>query len=79
MNVDVRENTLFISGEHSQSEEQKKGTAYFSERRYGAFSRSIPLPPNLKTEDTTAKYENGVLNVVLPKTPAAQPKKIEIA
>ncbi|PKK65826.1 hypothetical protein RhiirC2_785590 [Rhizophagus irregularis] len=31
------------------------------QRRYDNFSRSISIPPNIKTEEVTAKFENGVL------------------
>ena len=43
----------------------------------GSFTRGISLPPNVKAEDITAKFEKSVLELKLPKTPSSS-KKIEI-
>lgn len=50
-----------------------------SERVFGTFSRSFTFPVPVKTDGVSAKLENGVLKVVVPKLEEAQPgKKIEI-
>jgi HSP20 family protein len=49
------------------------------ERQYGEFLRTFALPEKVKGEDIEASYENGVLYLVLPKSEATSPKKIEIA
>ncbi|CAG8746342.1 17111_t:CDS:2 [Funneliformis caledonium] len=78
INVDVRDNALVISGEIKQDQKFKEGNTHVQERRYGSFSRSIALPSNVKPEDISAKFENGLLELVLPKT-APTGKKITIS
>ena len=77
INVDVRDNDLIISGEIKKDEDHQKGSTHIQERRYGSFTRAISLPPNVKAEDITAKCENGLLELKLPKTPSSS-KKIKI-
>ncbi|RIB02952.1 HSP20-like chaperone [Gigaspora rosea] len=77
INLDVRENTLIISGETKKDEKYKEGNTHIQERRYGSFTRTITLPRNVKTGDITAKFENGILEVKLPKDESAA-KKISI-
>ena len=68
VNVDVRDNNLIISGATNKDERYQEGNTHIQERRYGSFSRSISLPPNVKPDDITAKFENGLLELKLPKT-----------
>ncbi|KAF0447237.1 HSP20-like chaperone [Gigaspora margarita] len=77
INLDVRENTLIISGETKKDEKYKEGNTHIQERRYGSFTHAISLPRNVKTGDITAKFENGILEVKLPKDENAA-KKISI-
>ena len=77
INIDVHDNSLVISGETKQESEADRGTAHIQERRFGSFSRNILLPPNVKADDITAKFENGLLELKLPKT-AQTGKKITI-
>ena len=77
INVDVFNNRLVISGETKKDEQHKEGDTHIQERRYGSFSRSITLPANVKADDITAKFENGLLELKLPKT-AESDKKITI-
>jgi len=46
---------------------------------YGSFSRSIALPQTVNEDGIAAKYENGVLEVSVPKAEVAKPKKIAVA
>lgn len=50
------------------------------EYNYTGFSRSFTLPENIKTEKVDARYENGILKLVLPKAVEAKvkPKAIEV-
>ncbi|GBB84531.1 hypothetical protein RclHR1_01110016 [Rhizophagus clarus] len=77
ISVDVHDNILAISGEIKKDEKFQEGKTIIQERRYGSFSRSISLPPDVKTEEVTAKFENGVLEMKLPKSSPAG-KKINI-
>ncbi|CAG8699376.1 14866_t:CDS:2 [Cetraspora pellucida] len=65
--LDVREGSLFISGETMKDEKYKEANTHIQERLYGAFSRTIPLPRNVKTEEISAKFENGILEMKIPK------------
>ena len=65
--IDVRENTLVISGERNFKEEVKEEDYYRVETRFGKFSRSFTLPENVDMENIEASTDNGVLEVVIPK------------
>lgn len=67
---------LTISGEktHQHEENDDENGLYFSERSYGVIQRTIPLPQDLNYEETAADFENGVLNIRIPKTEAATRK-----
>ncbi|CAB4474460.1 heat shock protein Hsp20, partial [Rhizophagus irregularis] len=77
INIDVRDNALIISGETKKDQKYEKGKTLIQERSYGSFTRSISLPPNVKAEDITAKFEDGLLELKLPKS-APTGKKITI-
>jgi HSP20 family protein len=66
VNIDV--NVLTISAEKKTENETKEGEKYVRrEFGYTSFKRSFTLPENVKSEDIKAAYENGVLNLTLPK------------
>jgi HSP20 family protein len=69
---------LQISGQSSAQTERKDATYHMQERRYGAFSRSIPLPTPVVSDKVNAEFENGELTVRLPKAQEARPKSIAI-
>ncbi len=75
--IAVREGILTIKGEkHEQKTERDN---YFRrEIRYGAFSRSIPLPTRVNHEEAVAQFENGILTVTLPKAEEVRPKMIRV-
>ncbi|WP_372922659.1 Hsp20/alpha crystallin family protein [Roseovarius sp.] len=78
--VSLAGDALTVSGvKKVESKEDKKGY-YLSERSYGAFSRSIPLPPGVDSDKADATFRNGLLKVRLPRSSEAKSKsrKIEI-
>lgn len=77
--IEVEDNVLTISGERRFEEKVEEDKYYRIERRYGSFSRSIALPQGVNTDGIAANYENGVLEVVVPKTEEAKPKRIDIS
>ncbi|VDC04769.1 unnamed protein product [Peniophora sp. CBMAI 1063] len=78
--IDVHNNVLTVSGETKIDETKEKDGYAVRERRFGKFSRSIPVPQGIKEEEIKASLENGVLNVSFPRSgPEAQPKKITVA
>ncbi|CUI01785.1 Hsp20/alpha crystallin family protein [Leisingera aquaemixtae] len=63
---------LTIRGEKKIEREEKRKGVYMSERSYGAFYRTIPLPPGVDTDKADAQFKRGVLTVTLPKSEEAQ-------
>ena len=76
--VTVENGVLSISGERKQEREEKDEQYHLVERQYGRFERSFQLPRTVDTEKVKAKFENGVLNIELPKSAQAKPKQIEV-
>ena len=78
INVELDRDTLVISGERKEEQEEKGKTFHRIERKYGAFRRAIALPDAAAT-DVEATYEEGVLKVVVPKAKLARTTKIKVA
>lgn len=72
--IDVSENMLTVSGERKRQEYKAQSV----EREYGYFKRSFMLPATINSEKIEAQYENGVLELYLPKSAKALSRKIEI-
>ena len=78
IHLEIEDNVLTISGERRFEEKVEEDKYYRIERRYGSFSRSIALPQGVKTDSIEANYENGVLEVTVPKAEEAKPKRIDV-
>lgn len=78
MNLSVHNDTLTLSAKRTVKYE-KDDTLYLSERGNYDVKRSIALPTRVEADKATASLKNGVLRVVLPKTPESQPKQIAIS
>ncbi|GBC87502.1 Spore protein SP21 [bacterium HR12] len=76
--VSVEDGTLTISGKREFSSEVREEDYHRIERRYGAFSRAITLPPTVDTNKVEARFDKGVLTVEVAKTAKAKPKKIKV-
>ncbi len=72
-------NILTLRGEKSAEKEERDGDFYLSERSFGRFERSIPLPTEVDEGKVEATFHSGVLTVVLPKTEAAREKTKKIS
>ena len=64
--VDVTDETLTIQGERKQEKKEEKEGFYRSERSYGRFYRSIPLPDGAKADQIKAEMNNGILAIKIP-------------
>lgn len=78
IDIEVTDDRLNIRGEFRRERETRGGNYFRTERHYGSFYREIPLPCKIKTEDVTATYRDGVLQVELPKCTPEEPKVIRI-
>ena len=78
IDISVVGDTLTIKGERRAETETKEEDYYCCERSYGSFVRSITLPTAVDTKKVAATYEDGVLEISLPKAAEAKPKKVEI-
>lgn len=80
VDISLTESALTIKGEKKSEREENRKGYHLSERSYGSFYRSIPLPSGIDTDKASADFKNGVLMVTLPKTQEAlsNVKKIEV-
>ena len=76
--VQVTDSTLTIKGEKKREEEIKEGDYACSERSFGAFTRTIDLPSEVKADQVKASFKNGVLEIRMPKTEEAKKKAVTV-
>jgi HSP20 family protein len=78
VDVKVHDNLLTISSKKESAKEESKNGYILKERKASSFSRSFVLPKDIDRDKIEATFTNGLLTLALPKTPAAQPKSIEV-
>lgn len=77
--IELEGQVLMISGERKrQMTSDKKDKVQRFEKSYGFFKRSFTLPQTVDHDHIQANYENGVLELALPKTVQAKPRRVEI-
>jgi HSP20 family protein len=78
--VTVSGDLLTLKGEKKAEHEERNGDAYYMERRFGSFSRSVRLPFEVQDEKVDARYEKGVLTIHIPKPAEMQrhARRIEV-
>jgi HSP20 family protein len=76
--IEVHDNALTISGERRAEFEDKQQGYYRVERAFGSFARSLSLPEGVDADKIRASFDNGVLEVTIPKPEKTQPRRIEI-
>jgi HSP20 family protein len=76
--VKVENGVLTIASGKDESREEKDEGYIRKERKHYSFSRSFSLPDNVDAEKITANFKNGLLDIEVPKAPAAKPKLIEV-
>ncbi len=77
--ISVADNIITISGEKKSEREEKKENYYLSERSFGSFRRSFPVPADVAADKITASVDKGVLTVTLPKASESKSKTRKIA
>ena len=79
VHLSITQHSLTLAGEKKPESEEKNSGHHRVERRYGNFKRSFNLPRNLRTNDVSATFKNGILTISVPKAQEAQPKEIVIS
>lgn len=80
IDVRIEGNQVTISAEiKKEKEEKKEGRVLRSERQYGYASRSFSLGFDVDEAKSVAKYENGILELTLPKKTTSSSKRLPIA
>jgi len=67
INIELKDNTLTISGEKKYEKKEENEKFHRMERSYGKFSRSFAVPLELKEDQIKACFNNGVLEVCFPR------------
>lgn len=80
IDISISGNEVSISAEATEVREQgEKVRQLYGERRYGKYQRTIVLPHEVDQNQCQAKYNDGVLELVLPFNPNVMPKKIQVS
>ncbi|MDW6021545.1 Hsp20/alpha crystallin family protein [Mesorhizobium sp. BAC0120] len=72
--VNLRDNSLLITGEKRNEHKEETGGRHYTERSYGRFERMIPFDVEVDPDKVEARFKNGVLSVKVPKNPKASSK-----
>jgi HSP20 family protein len=78
LDITMEDGLLTIKGERQFTAESSEQQFHRVERRYGAFRRSITLPAQVQADQIEATFDNGVLQIVVPKAEEAKPKRIQV-
>ena len=79
VDVQIIGDRIAIKGEKKAESEVKEENYYRNERSYGSFIRTIDLPSDANRDKIEATFEDGVLEVSIPKTAAAKAKKVPVS
>ena len=76
--INLTEDRLEISSETKKEEERKEKGYVYRERRSGSYYRTVPLPSSVDPDNSRATYENGILEIKMPKTEVKTKKPLKI-
>ena len=77
--IEMADNIVTISGERHMENKKRETGAWFGERRYGKFQRSFTLPAGIDSVKVEANYQDGVLQLWVPKVESAKPRQIKVS
>jgi HSP20 family protein len=69
---------LTLSGERQQEEQEERDGFVRTEREYGAFVRTIPLPEGADENRVSAKFNDGVLEITIPVSKREKGRRVEV-
>lgn len=77
--INLTEDKLEISAETKHEEEKKEKGYIYKERRSGSYYRVVSLPSSIDSDNSKASYNNGILQITMPKTEIKKktPLKVE--
>ena len=78
VHVEVEDGVLTIRGEKKSEREEENEERRYTERTYGAFSRSFTLPSNANEDEIKASFTDGVLKVEIGKREEPKAKAIQV-
>jgi HSP20 family protein len=78
VNIEIKDGVLTVSGERKAESEEKREGYHRIERAFGSFSRSLNLPQGIDPEKVDAHFDNGVLEVRIPKPAEAKSTRVQI-
>jgi HSP20 family protein len=80
VHLEIHDDYLVLRGERRHEQEHNEGGVYRSERSYGQFYRTVPLPDGVNADQARASFKDGVLEVTIPLPQRQQPqgRRIEI-
>jgi len=78
VNIEVQDDVLTISGERKSETTEKRDGYVRIERASGAFRRTLRLPEGVDAEKVAATFDQGVLEVTIPKPEERKPRRVEI-
>jgi HSP20 family protein len=79
VDISITGETLTITGKSEQEKRDEREGYLYQEIRRGTFSRSVALPSGLKLDNASARFENGMLALTIPKAEEAKPRQIKIS
>ena len=79
LQITVSEGALTLKGDMKEEEKHEEKHSLRREFRYGAFTRTVPLPSGVQAEKATAQLKDGMLEVTIPKSEEARVKEVPIS
>jgi HSP20 family protein len=76
--IEIKDGVLTVSGERKAEHETKGEGFHRVERAFGRFSRSLSLPDGVDAGKVAAHFEDGVLEVKVPKPEETKPTRVQI-
>lgn len=77
--ITMTDHSLRIKAERRQETTVDQNESFHTEFRYGSFTRLVELPNGASDKDVKATYDKGILEVHVPISTAAAPKRIDVA
>ena len=78
VNIEIKDGVLTVSGERRAEHQENSEGFYRVERAFGQFSRSMSLPDGIDAEKIAAEFQNGVLEIRIPKPEERKPHRVAI-